>query len=235
MRVRSALGTLVLVLTLGWMVPAAHAQYPPTVGAGRVSRSELKQCQCTLFTGDGFEPGSTVPIFDRGPDGVTRAIGSTTADNRGAFRFKVCFDEHDDEGTHTLIGRGTGADGRPREVRATVRVQGNTCYRKGDEIHSPSEFHGDGDGNGNTGNGTDGNGNTGNGTDGTGTDGTGTDGTGTGGTNGNVGGVRNGRGADGLPRTGAEYVLPGLLLGFLLVVTGSGAVHVARRRRLVAP
>ncbi|HVF04200.1 MAG TPA: hypothetical protein VNA20_05115 [Frankiaceae bacterium] len=195
MKLRSALGTLVLVLTLGGTVPAAQAQYPPTVSAGRVSRSEVKQCQCTMFTGDGFAPNSSVAIYDRGPDGVEEFLGTATTDNRGTFRFKACFDENDDQGSHTLIGRGTGVDGRPREVRATVDLEDSACVAKGD--------------------GPDGNGN-GNGPD--------TD----------VGAGRDNRG-NGLPRTGAEYVLPGLLLGFLLVVTGSGAVHIARRRRLVAP
>ena len=216
MNLRSALGTLVLVLTLGAAVPAAQAQYPPTVGSGRVTRSELKQCQCTLFTGDGFEPGSSVLILDRGPDGIARPLGTATVDHKGEFRFKACFDENDDEGTHRLLARGTGANGAPREVSATVRVEGTICFRKGDEVHDPSEFDEDED------------------EEGRGEDG---DGDGDGSAGGpNVGGDRGGRdGVGGLPRTGADYVLPGLLLGFLLVVTGTGAVHVARRRRLVAP
>lgn len=209
MKLRSALGILVLVLTLGAAVPAAQAQYPPTVGAGRVSRSQLKQCQCTLFTGDGFEPGSSVLILDRGPDGVTRPLGTATVGNNGTFRFKACFDEHDEQGTHTLIGRGTGSNGAPREVRATVRVEGTICFRKGDEVHDPSEIKDDEEDRG---------------SGGPGTGGPGTD----------VGAGGDDKGG-GLPRTGADYVLPGLLLGFLLVVTGSGAVHVARRRRLVTP
>jgi len=202
-------GILLLTLTLGTAVPAA-AQYPPVVGNGRVTRSEVKQCQCTQFSGDGFEPGTTITVVDRGPNGAERVVATVTADDRGGFKVKVCFDEKSQEGRHTLIARGIEAGGEDaREVRATVQVEGTTCFGKGDEVHNPNGVGGEGEeeqprgGSG--------------GTDGEGT-GSG-DGTG-------VGGV-------GLPRTGTGYVLPGLLLGFTLVVTGAGVVHLTRRRRLV--
>ena len=207
MRLRSALGTVVLTLVLGTVAPAAHAQYPPTVGAGRVTRSDMKQCQCTQFSGDGFAPGSTVVVVDRGPDGIERPVGTTTADSKGEFKFKVCLDEKAPQGEHTLIARGSAPSGLPREVRANVRLDGSVCYRKGDEIHNPNVIDGDEDEQPDTGN-----------------NGTGNDGDGDG--NGSVGPGK-------LPRTGAEYVIPGLLLGFTLVLTGTGLVHLTRRRRLV--
>ena len=198
MRLRNTIGTLVLALTLGAALPAAHAQYPPTVGSGRVTRSELKQCQCTQFSGDGFAPGTTVVVVDRGPDGVERTLGTATADERGRFRFKACLGENAAEGTHTLIGRGVNESGGPREVSATVRVAGSVCFRKGDEMHDVDDEEQPRDG-------------------------------GTGGGDGGTGGA----GGGGLPRTGAGYVLPGLLLGFALVVGGTVVVHLTRRRRLV--
>lgn len=200
-------GILLLTLTLGTAVPAA-AQYPPVVGNGRVTRSEVKQCQCTQFSGDGFEPGTTITVVDRGPNGAERVVATVTADDKGGFKVKVCFDESSQEGRHTLIARGIEAGGEDaREVRATVQVEGTACFGKGDEVHNPNgEIGGEGEeeqprgGSGGTGSG----------------DGSGTD----------VDGV-------GLPRTGTDYVLPGLLLGFTLVLTGAGVVHLTRRRRLV--
>ena len=196
MRLRSALGAVVVALAVGAVAPTAAAQYPPTVGSGRVTRSEMKQCQCTQFSGDGFEPGSTVVVVDVGPDGVERPVGTATADSKGAFKLKVCLDENTPEGEHTLVGRGTTPSGGLREVRANVRVDGSVCFRKGDEIHDPNVIIDDEDDD-----------------------------------DGSVGGGRDGQG--GLPRTGAGYVIPGLGLGFLLVVSGTGVVHLARRRRLV--
>lgn len=195
-RLRNAIGTLVLALTMGAAVPAAHAQYPPTVGSGRVTRSEFKQCQCTQFSGEGFAPGSTVVVVDRGPDGKERRLGTAVADAQGRFKFKACLDEHAAEGEHTLIGRGEQPDGKRREVRANVRVEGSVCYRQGDEVHGPNVVGGDDDEET------------------------------PGGGNGGTGGVK-------LPRTGADYVLPGLLLGFALVAMGTAVVHLTRRRRLV--
>lgn len=207
MKLGHLVGTLVLAITLGTALPAAHAQYPPTVGSGRVTRSELKQCQCTQFSGSGFEPGTAVTIVDRGPNGIERVVGTTTADAKGDFKFKVCFDEKSEQGSHTLIARGIDAEtGGAREVRATVHVEDTVCFKKGDEVHNPNVIGGEDE--------EEPRGNGGNGGSG------GRPGTG-------VGGVD-------LPRTGTDYVVPGLLLGFTLVVTGSGVVHLTRRRRLVA-
>ena len=203
MKLRHLIGTLMVALTLGVSVVPAAAQYPPVVGNGRVTRSEVKQCQCTQFSGDGFEPGTVVTITDRGPSGPARVVATVTADSRGEFKVKVCFDETSDEGQHTLTATGTQPGGGAREVRATVTVEGSVCFAKGDEVHNPNGIEGEDDeeqGRGGTGSG----------------DGSGPD----------VGGV----GA--LPRTGTGYVLPGLVLGFLLVATGTGVVHLTRRRRL---
>jgi hypothetical protein len=202
-------GILLLTLTVGTAVPAA-AQYPPVVGNGRVTRSEVKQCQCTQFSGDGFEPGTTITVYDKPANGAERVVATVTADNKGGFKVKVCFDEKSPEGEHTLIARGIQAGGEDaREVRATVRVEGTSCFGKGDEVHNPNGIGGEGEEEQPRGGGS-GPGGTGSG------DGSGPD----------VGGV-------GLPRTGTGYVLPGLLLGFTLVVTGAGVVHLTRRRRLV--
>jgi hypothetical protein len=200
-KLRHLIGILMVVLTLGVAAVPASAQYPPVVGNGRVTRSEVKQCQCTQFSGDGFEPGTVVTITDKGPKGPARVVATVTADSRGEFRVKVCFDEKSAEGKHTLTATGTQRGGGAREVRATVTVKGSVCFAKGDEVHNPNAIGGEDDDEQGRG-GTDGDGPT-------------------------VGGV----GA--LPRTGTGYVLPGLMLGFLLVATGTGVVHLTRRRRLV--
>lgn len=214
MKLRHLVGTLVLALTMGTALPA-HAQYPPTVGNGRVTRSEVKQCQCTLFSGDGFLPGTTVTVTDRGPTGAPKVVATVTADSKGGFKVKVCFDEKSVPGKHTLAAKGTGADGKPREVRATVTVDGSVCFGKGDEVHNPNAAGEDDQEEGREGSGS---------------------GSGTGAGSGSGGsGTGSGPAVDGvgLPRTGAGYVLPGLLFGFLLVVTGSAVVHLTRRRRLL--
>ena len=177
-RFRTLLGGLLAVLIFAVGVAPAWAQYPPTVGAGRVTRSNVKQCQCTEFSGDGFAPGAKITITDQRPDGSTRHVGTVVADSRGAFKTKVCFDEHSGEGPHNLVARGKGADGKQREVHAVVTVKGSVCYKKGDEIH----------------------------------------------------GERFERGNGGLPDTGSDTTIPALLLGFGLVVAGSGVVLVFRRR-----
>lgn len=212
MNLRHLAGAFALAVTLGGAVPAVHAQYPPTVGNGRVTRSEVKQCQCVQFSGDGFQPGTTVTVVDRNAAGLERVVGTATVDTRGGFRLKVCFDENSAPGEHTLVGSGVQPDGGAHEVRATVTVEGTVCFSNADEVHNPSTVGGEDDEEQARG-----------GSDGSG-DGTGS-GSGSGGGTG-VGGVN-------LPRTGTDYVLPGLLLGFTLVVTGTGVVHLTRRRRLV--
>jgi LPXTG-motif cell wall-anchored protein len=135
-KLRHVVGTIVLTLFLGGMVATtAAAQYPPTVGAGRVSRSELKKCQCTQFSGDGFAPGSSVSVVDVRPDGSEHVVATVTADAKGEFRHKVCFDQASQEGTHTLVARGTDSAGGAHEDRAVVVVKGTVCYGRDDEVH----------------------------------------------------------------------------------------------------
>ena len=212
MRLRHLAGTLLLALAVGTAAPAAHAQYPPSVGNGRVTRSEVKQCQCVQFSGDGFAPGSVVTVVDRGPDGVERPIGTVTADAKGEFRIKACFDEKALQGKHTLVARGVEPGGGAREVRADVTVAGTVCFGRGDEVHNPNAVGGEDDEEEPRGSGS---------------------GPGAGPGAGPGSGAGPGVGGVNLPRTGAGYVLPGLLVGFLLVVTGTGVVHLTRRRRLV--
>lgn len=208
-RFRTAVGILLLTLTaLGGA--AAHAQYPPTVGAGRVTRSDLKQCQCTQFSGDGFTPGTPVTVVDRGPDGIEHVVATVTADDKGGFKVKVCFDSTSAEGTHTLVARGTDAAGA-HEDRATVTVGGSVCNSRADEVHPAAGADGEVTEPGSM-------------TQDRGSSSSSSSG-GAGGGGADVGGVR-------LPRTGT-MVLPGLLVGFSLVVLGTGAVHATRRRRMV--
>jgi LPXTG-motif cell wall-anchored protein len=157
---------------------SAFAQYPPSVGAGKVTRSTLARCQCTQFSGEGFKPGSSVTISDEGPSGNRRAVATVVADSKGRFTTKVCFDGTSEQGAHTLVASGAGPDGAPHDDTAVVTVQGSVCDRKGDEVH----------------------------------------------------GDRFDRGEGGLPRTGSNTTVPALLLGFGLVVAGSGVVLVFRRR-----
>jgi hypothetical protein len=195
----------ILLLALATSGSVARAQYPPNVGNGRVTRSELKQCQCTLFSGDGFKPGAVVTVRDKAPGGGTRVVGTVTADAKGEFKLKVCFDETSIQGEHTLSGRGAAPSGT-REVNATVVVEGSVCFKKGDEVHS-SNAVGSPDGGQEPGAGSGSGSGSGSGPD--------------------VGGVD-------LPRTGADYVLPGLLAGFLLVVIGTTIARLTGRRRRLA-
>jgi hypothetical protein len=221
--VRTGIGILLLMLGALWVGPAAHAQYPPTVGAGRVSRSELKQCQCTLFSGDGFVPGTPVAIVDEGPDGTSRIVATVTADDKGGFKEKVCFDSASAQGGHTLVAQGTEPGGGAHEDRASVTVAGSVCNTKSDEVHpkvsdagSDTENRDGGSAGAGSGAGGAGSG-SGNGSSGSGT---------------SVSGVGV-RGVD-LPRTGADVILPGLAVGFCLVLAGAGVVHLSHRRRLAA-
>lgn len=182
LKFRTLLGALLAVLVIGGATPS-WAQYPPVVGAGRVTRSTLKQCQCTQFSGEGFKPGSTVTIVDRYPDGSEHVVRTVVADSKGGFKTKVCFDEKSPQGSHTLIGRGVAPDGSAREVHSVVVVNGSVCFKKGDEVHGDRFSRGD-----------------------------------TGGTDGE------------LPFSGSASTIPMLLLGFGLVVAGSGVVLVFRRR-----
>ena len=122
---------LFCLLTAG----ATYAQYPPTVGNGNVNRSTVKKCQCVMFSGDGFAPGSQLTITDNGV-----FVAQVTADHRGSFRHRVCFDERRAEGRHDLLATGTNRAGGPHEVRSTVFVNGDTCFRRGDEVHDESLF-----------------------------------------------------------------------------------------------
>ncbi|HEU0131834.1 MAG TPA: LPXTG cell wall anchor domain-containing protein [Mycobacteriales bacterium] len=179
MRFRTLVGGLLAAFLLGGAVTPALAQYPPSVGAGKVTRSELKQCQCTNFSGEGFAPGASITITDVYPDGSRHVVQTVVADSKGGFKTKVCFDEHAPQGRHTLVARGDAAGGKGKhEVRSDVTVAGSVCYQKGDEVH----------------------------------------------------GTRFERGTGGLPKTGSDTTVPALLLGFGLVVAGSGVVLVYRRR-----
>jgi LPXTG-motif cell wall-anchored protein len=177
-RFRTLLAGVFAVVALGSAAAPALAQYPPTVGAGQVTRSTLKQCQCTQFSGSGFAPGSSVTIVDKYPDGSEHTVRTVVADSKGRFKTKVCFDQNSPEGSHTLIARGTDSAGNAHEDRAVVVVDGSVCFKRGDEVH----------------------------------------------------GDRFGRGEGGLPRTGTSTTIPALLIGFGLVVAGSGVVMVLRRR-----
>jgi LPXTG-motif cell wall-anchored protein len=184
LKFRTLLGALLAVLVLGGAT-ASWAQYPPTVGAGRVTRSTLKQCQCTQFSGDGFKPGTTVTIVDQYPDGSEHVLRTVVADSKGGFKTKVCFDEKAPQGQHRLIARGTDPNGRAHEDTAVVVVKGSVCFQRGDEVHGDRFERG----------------------------------------NEGVGGNGNG-----LPFSGSSSTVPMLLLGFGLVVAGSGVVLVFRRR-----
>ena len=123
---RVALPFLGLSLSVLTLAGIAAAQYPPAVGSGQVSRSTLKRCQCTQFTGDGFVPGERVTVTDNG-----KVVATVTVGRDGAFRVKVCFDERTAEGRHEL--RGAGAS---RAVSSVADVRGDTCFARDDEVHA---------------------------------------------------------------------------------------------------
>lgn len=214
MKMRTVVGILLLTLTVGWGTPAAFADYPPTVGAGRVSKSELKQCQCTQFSGEGFAPGAPVTIVDRWPDGTVHRVATVTADDKGGFHYKVCFDGTSPEGSHTLTASGTEPGGGAHEDSADVVVSGSACNGKNDEVHPNGQGAGIDDP----------------------AAGPGAGGAGSGAGSGSGSGAGSGANVGGLhlPRTGAVVVVPALAFGFLLVLLGALAAQLTRRRRVAA-
>lgn len=115
-----SLGILMLVLAFVGVARGSADNYPlPTHGDGTVSRSVVHVGECTVFSGGGFKPHSTVTITDNG-----KVLGTTQTDRNGNFSYTVCYSTDSTLGRHTLTGSGTGANGAARTVSAVVTVVG---------------------------------------------------------------------------------------------------------------
>ncbi len=118
MKLRDVVGTLMLAVFFGLaLAPAASAQYPPTVGNGRVSRSSVGPGGCVTFTGDGFAPNTPVTVTDN-----NETVGTVTTSPTGTFSIEVCPEVL---GVHILRGTGKTPTGATRVVVAQVRVLGS--------------------------------------------------------------------------------------------------------------
>lgn len=105
---------------LGTGVAQAAGPYPPpSKGTGHVNPSRIKVGECTVFSGDGFAPLSSVAVSDNGS-----ARGSARADSSGAFSIRLCYTTNDTRGRHDLAGSGTGSDLSPLTVTAVLIVEG---------------------------------------------------------------------------------------------------------------
>ena len=117
-KLRDVVGTLMLTVFLGCaLAPAASAQYPPTAGNGRVTRSTVGPGGCVTFSGDGFAPNTEVTVTDN-----QTTVGTVTTSLTGTFSFEVCPTVL---GVHILRGTGQTPTGATRVVVAQVRVLGS--------------------------------------------------------------------------------------------------------------
>jgi hypothetical protein len=120
MRLRLMVAAAAGLALLGTGVATAAGPYPPpSKGTGRVDPSHIKAGECAVFSGDGFAPATSVAISD---NGVSRGTTTTTAS--GTFSIQLCYATNATKGQHQLSGSGTGADGNPLTVYATLIVEG---------------------------------------------------------------------------------------------------------------
>ena len=96
---------LATVLVLATGTGARAECYPPNPnhGSGHVDRTRVAPGECVQFSGDGFQPKTTIAIADNGA-----SRGTTRADKDGAFSTPVCFGSDTTPGQHTLTARGKG-------------------------------------------------------------------------------------------------------------------------------
>lgn len=131
MKLRHVVGALMLALFFGASVaPAAFAQYPPTQGNGRVTKSTVSPGGCVTFTGDGFAPSTTVTVTDNG-----KTITTVTTSPTGTFSVEVCPEV---KGVHNLRGTGKNPLGGTRVVVAQVKVLGTSLARTGSNAIKPA-------------------------------------------------------------------------------------------------
>lgn len=95
--------------------------YPPSPARGTIDRSSMNRGECAVFSGSGFQPGSSVTIRDRG-----QVVATVTVAADGTFSYQVCYRDVSDCGEHRLTATGIDADGKPATVAVTtfVRCQG---------------------------------------------------------------------------------------------------------------
>lgn len=94
---------------------AAPTAYTPTTAPGTVSDASPAAGATFTFAGDGFAAGATVTITLAGDQ-----IATATANSNGAFSVSVKAPTA--AGTYVLAANGTGADGAPLSVTATIQV-----------------------------------------------------------------------------------------------------------------
>jgi hypothetical protein len=110
----------VLAASVALPLAATAASYPPaTYGEGQVDRSVVHPGECVHFSGGGYRKNAQLAVTDNG-DPSARG----KADGTGNFRIQVCFSTDATLGSHRLEASGTGENGAPRYVTATVTVVG---------------------------------------------------------------------------------------------------------------
>jgi LPXTG-motif cell wall-anchored protein len=130
-KLRHVVGALLLALFFGASVaPAAFAQYPPTTGNGRVSKSTTSPGGCVTFSGDGFAPSTTVTVTDNG-----KTVTTVTTSATGTFSVEVCPEVL---GVHNIRGTGKNPLGATRVVVAQVTVTRSGLPRTGSDTTIPA-------------------------------------------------------------------------------------------------
>jgi len=250
---RSAMGAMVTAGVLSIAAPAmatsgnggdarpSDGQHEGTTGSygaqqghpGSVSHSKVHVGETVDMHGGGFRPGERVIVHDN-----DRPVGTVPADEQGDFVSTVTVDAC---GTNSLTGMGSGPNG---QIEVTSTVIGTCAAGTAADAGTTT-------GAGVADTGTTVSGATSAGTTSAGavtpagvgttvagastTSGT----TATGATGASTATVPGGTtvasgttaASGALPRTGTDVALPGLVVGFGLVVAGAGAVAVTRRRR----
>jgi LPXTG-motif cell wall-anchored protein len=130
-KLRHVVGALLLALFFGAsLAPAANAQYPPTQGNGRVTKSTVAPGGCVTFSGDGFAPSTTVTVTDNG-----KTVTTVTTSLTGTFSVEVCPEVL---GVHNIRGTGKNPVGGTRVVVAQVTVTRSGLPRTGSNTTIPA-------------------------------------------------------------------------------------------------
>lgn len=124
---RKLLSIFALTVATLVAVPGAALGYGATESA-TVTDASPAPGEPFLFIAQGFQANSTVTVSVNSDDATIVQAATTTqqvsADSAGVSRASVAID---DEGQYTVAASGTGADGQPLTVAATVTVGDGTA------------------------------------------------------------------------------------------------------------
>ncbi|HVM06439.1 MAG TPA: hypothetical protein VM242_14830 [Acidimicrobiales bacterium] len=119
MTARRVLTTLVGLAAVLMLASPAAAQYPPSDQQLTVTDASPEPGQEVQVAGDGFMPGSTVSIYF---ESVPVLLATATVDQQGHFAVWVRIPRDAEQGWHLFRVKGTGTDGRPRELTIPIYV-----------------------------------------------------------------------------------------------------------------